>query len=55
MFGEDLTLPLRVVEWSCVDRNPAVVQERMGTTTLALMNDGGFDFNQIAQIIEEQL
>ena len=55
MFGEDLNLPLKVVEWASVNRNPAVVQEGMGTTTLSFMNDGGFDFNQIAQIIEEQL
>lgn len=54
------TLPRRVWEWAGLDTNSPVVLLRAGNkrTSLATLNDqtnDQWDFNRIAQIIEEQL
>jgi len=55
LFHSDQVLPPEVMEWARVERDPTVKHASRGATTLAMLNDHSLDFNQIAQIIEEQL
>jgi hypothetical protein len=54
MFQDTVTfLPLSVIEWSDIaDSNPYV---NGGIGTLSGLNDKGFTFNEIADLIEEHL
>jgi hypothetical protein len=49
-------LPRSVVEWAGVkDHNADFIINETRTETLANLNDTGFTFNEIADVIEEQL
>jgi hypothetical protein len=54
MFQDTVAfLPLSVIEWSDIaDSNPPVND---GDSSLANLNDTGFTFNEIADVIEDQL
>lgn len=50
------TLPLRVRVWAGLNESNPLVKSGDGFTSLAELNDvGGKIFNEIAQVIEEQL
>lgn len=57
IFGEHLVLPEEVREWADLDDfNPDVELEDWECDTgLAALNDNGYSFNRLADIIEEQL
>jgi hypothetical protein len=46
-------IPLFVVEWAGVESYNPLVNGQIGT--LVRLNDGGSTFNEIADLIEEQL
>jgi hypothetical protein len=50
MVGE---LPLSVIEWSGIANSNPYFDGEMGT--LAALNDDGYTFNEIADVIEKQL
>jgi hypothetical protein len=54
--GEGLVLPGEVREWSGLSDNDVFYyDERKMPIYLAALNDGGMNFNQIAQVIEENI
>lgn len=56
MSGSAYQLPHNVMNWAGLStRNPRIQTEEYGTVTLSEYNDFGFDFKEIAQLIEEQL
>lgn len=55
-YVETGTLPLEVVQWAGMDEdNPYVRNQDGEKKTLAVLNDQGYSFAQIADFIEEQL
>lgn len=55
IYGDQL-LPLKVVKWAGLeDVNPSVIGPLGKTTSLADLNDKGFNFTEIADLIEQKL
>lgn len=52
MIDETGILPIKVKRWAGLNENNPIIE---GYASLAELNDGCFTFEQIAQIIEEQL
>lgn len=56
LFDEEGTLPKKVMEWAGLeDPNPDVSYGEYAGIDIAHLNDKGLTFNEIANIIEEQL
>lgn len=56
MIDETAILPTQVREWSGLNGgNPLINDENKQPTSLAELNDRGYTFEQIAELIEEQL
>lgn len=52
--NHNMDLPRKVMEWAEIpDSRGGTVEMDRGQTTLALMNDGGYSFDQIADAIED--
>jgi hypothetical protein len=52
---ESSFLPIAVSRWAGLEKSSPEVVEWDGTAELAQLNDTGFTFTQIAQLIEDQL
>ena len=55
LINNKATLPYEVREWAKLKESNPLVKSGDGLTSLAELNDGGKTFNEIAQVIEEQL
>ena len=55
-INRDQLLPSKVADWAGLNSVNPTVESPLGTiTSLAELNDGGYNFNEIAGIIEAQL
>ena len=54
-LGEGLVLPEEVKEWAGLDESDVVYYDKGVRVYLAALNDSGMSFNQIAQVIKENI
>lgn len=56
LYDESCTLPKQVMDWSGLqESNPTLTYDDELNMDLARLNDDGFSFNSISNLIEEQL
>lgn len=58
IYGQSQVLPDSVIAWAELNGhgdNVALLHQEAGNTCLSQLNDDGYSFNEIADIIEEQL
>jgi hypothetical protein len=55
ILGESLVLPPEVTEWAGLDDTDVCYYNEGKRVYLAALNDGGMNFNQIAQVIKENI
>lgn len=55
LFGEEELLPVKVMEWAGIEDNSGTINlSDMTYTTLAELNDSGYTFAELADLIEKQ-